>query len=212
VLETAATVYIVNQDQVTNSLCKQLLSSVGIFSVSFQSPQDLLNNIGNSSPACFLLSFALPEMSGLELMRQLRKQNAISPCIFSSPKTEHELIIKAMEAGSFGFIKRPFQAMDLIELVQKALTYDEKNNRYARIALTYKNNLETLTARENQVLGLILHDYSAMKISKELGYSHRTVENHRNKVLKKLGVPKTSELIRIATIYETVKYTGFVDL
>ena len=211
-LETAPTVYIVNQDPITNSLCKQLLNSVNIFSVCFESPQDLLNNISHSSPACFFLSFFLPEMSGLELMLQLRKQGMISPCIFSSPKDEHEMVIKAMHAGSFGFIKRPFQALELIELIQKALNYDEQKNRYARIGLTYKNNLESLTAREKQVLELILHDYSAIKISKELRYSHRTVENHRIKVLKKMGVSKTPELIRIATIYETVKYTGFVDL
>lgn len=206
------TVYIVNQDLVANSLTKQLLASVNIASVVFTLPSDLLKVINFGSPSCFLLSFVLPEMSGMDLMLTLRRQGVLSPCIFTSPQIDHELIIKAMHTGSFGFIKRPFQQNDFIEFIQKSLAYDKKVNKYARIGVTYKINFDNLSIREKEILAFILDDLSAMKIGEKLNISHRTVENHRNNIFIKFDISKTSELIRMATIYETVRHTGLIDL
>ena len=210
-MDFVPTVYIVNADPIANSLTKQLLATINIFSQDFQSPVELLSTINSSSPSCFLISFLLPDISGIELMLKLRKQGILHPCIFTSPKIEPELIVKAMHAGSYGFIKKPFEQMDFIELIQKALEYDKKINRYTLIGLDYKNNFAKLTMREKAVLELILRDLSAMKIGKKLAISHRTVENHRNKIFSKFGLTKTSEMIRVATIYEAVSNTGLID-
>ncbi len=214
-MEFVPTVYIVNSDPIANSLTKQLLASVNIFSQSFQSPTELLasnTQISFPTPSCFLLSFLLPDMSGMELMLTLRKQGTLHPCIFTSPKIEPELIVKTMNSGGFGFIKKPFDSMDFIELIQKALEYDKKINRYTQAGFNFEKYFNTLSVREKAVLELILKDFSAMKIGKVLTISHRTVENHRNKIFDKFGVKKISELIRMATIYEAVKDIGLIDL
>lgn len=210
-MEFVPTVYIVNTDPIANSLTKQLLATINIFSQDFQSPVELLSNINFSTPSCFLISFLLPEITGIELMLKLRKQGVLNPCIFTSTKIEPELIVKTMHVGGYGFIKKPFEQMDFIELIQKALEYDKKINRYTLIGLDYINNFAKLTMREKAVLELILRDLSAMKIGKKLAISHRTVENHRNKIFSKFGLTKISEMIRVATIYETVSNTGLID-
>jgi len=207
-MKSIPTVYIVNPDTVANSLTKQLFNSIDIYSVDYQAPTELLHNLPDASPACFLLSFLLPEMSGLELMLKLRQQGVINPCIFTSTKAEPELVVKAMHSGGFGFIKKPFQYMDLVDLVQKALEHDKKANRYVRIGLIYERNLRKLSTREKQVLDLLLDDLSAMKIGQKLTISHRTVENHRNNIFNKLEISKTSELVRMSSIHEAVKNTG----
>lgn len=211
-MKSIPTVYIVNPDTVANSLTKQLFGSIDIYCVDYQTPTELLHNLPDGSPACFLLSFLLPEMSGLELMSKMRQSGVVSPCIFTSTKSEPELVVKAMHAGGFGFIKKPFQYMDLVELVQKALEYDKKANRYVRIAIIYERNVNKLSIREKQVLDLLLDDLSAMKIGQKLAISHRTVENHRNNIFNKLEISKTSELMRMSSIHETVKNTGFWEI
>jgi FixJ family two-component response regulator len=211
-MNSVPSVYIVNQDPVANTLTKRLLQSVEVFCQDFNSPLDALNNTTYFSPCCFLISFLLPKMSGVELMTKLRRQGIFHPCIFSSPQVDPELIVTAMQAGGFGFVKKPYQTMDFIALIQKALNYDAKVNHYTKTGITYNTRFMCLTMREREVLALILEDLSASKIGQKLGISHRTVENHRNKIFSKLEVSKTSELIRSATIHEMMKNIGLIDI
>lgn len=154
-MEFVPTVYIVNVDPIANSLTKQLLTSVNIFSRDFRSPTDFLESATLSSPSCFLFSFLLPEMSGMELMLKLRKKGVFHPCIFTSPKNEPELTVKAMNAGGFGFIKKPFEQLEFVELIQKALDYDKKINPYVMTGISYQNNLAMLSKKEKAVLDLV---------------------------------------------------------
>ncbi|MBF0266372.1 MAG: response regulator [Gammaproteobacteria bacterium] len=204
-MKSFPTVYIVNPDTIVNSLTNRLLSSVNIFSRDFEAPSELLHNLPLSSPSCVLISLFLPEMNGIELMMRLRKQGVHSPCIFASPKIDAELVVKAMNSGGYSFIKKPFDHMELIELVQSALEYDEKSSKYAQASLNYIRSRDKLTLREKDILDLLLKDLSAMKIATLLNISHRTVENHRNKIFIKFGINKTTELIRLFTIYDTLK-------
>jgi len=211
-MKALPTVYIVNQDAVANSVTKRLLTSLNIFSQDFLTPSELIHNAPFESHCCFLLSFLLPEMNGIELMLTLKRQGAYHPCIFTSPKMEAEFIVKAMHSGCFGFIKKPFQALEFAELIQKALETDRKMTTYARIAMEFEHNLQKLSPREKQVLELLLDDMSAMKIGNQLAISHRTVENHRKKIFSKLDISKTPELVRKAAIYDTVQNTNILGI
>ncbi len=144
----------------------------------------------------------------MELMRRLRKQDVFHPCIFTSTKIEHELIVDAMHSGGFGFIKKPFAASQFFELIQKAIEADNQIQQTIQTGLMYRDNRLKLTVREREILDMILRDYSAMKISNLLKISHRTVENHRNRIFSKFNVSKISEMVRIATIYDTLKNIG----
>ncbi len=204
------TVYIVNQDIASNSVTKRLLSSVDIFSRDFTSPSELLNNDSFSIPSCFLISYLLPEMTGFELMKRLRMEGVIQPCIFTSPKFEPELATQTLGEGGYGFIKKPFEPVAFLDLIQKALKHDKQSNYYLRLALSYENKISVLSKRENTVLKLLIDDRSAMEIGKALNISHRTVENHRTKIFTKLGISKRAELFRLASIFETIKNTGLL--
>ena len=204
-LETTPTVYIVHQEEVTNSLIKQLLSSVNIFSIDYQASKDLLFNLPVASPSCFLFDFFLPDINGLQLMAEIKQLGIHKPCIFMSSREDVKLIIKALNQGAYGFVKRPFNHIEFIDLVQKAIEKDRKTQFLIKSALHYQKNIDTLSPREKQILTLLIEGNSATTIGKTLNISHRTVENHRIKIFEKLNFTKTTELIHQAAVVSTLE-------
>ncbi|MCW8930628.1 MAG: LuxR C-terminal-related transcriptional regulator [Gammaproteobacteria bacterium] len=209
-LDITPTVYIVHQEEVTNSLIKQLLNSVNISSVDYQNPEDFLFNLPVTPPSCFLFDFFLPEMNGLQLMAKLKQMGIHKPCLFMSSREDVKLIIKAMNQGAYAFVKRPFNHIEFIDLIQKAIEKDCKTQPLVKSALNYRKNIENLSQREKQILILLTEGKSAIAIGKLLNISHRTVENHRIKIFEKLNLSKTTDLIRQATIEETLSVCELV--
>ncbi len=143
-------------------------------------------------------------MSCFQLIDRLKHQNILTPVILMSAKIETDIAMQAINYGVTGFIKRPFQAMELIEKVQTAIDLDRKRSRQTEVAITFHQSRKSLTEREKEILDLLLRNYSSTKVGEILGLSHRTIENHRANIFQKLDLSGTPELIRLATIEETV--------
>ena len=198
-------VYIINKDQVTNSLIKRLLNSVNIQAIEFLTPDELLKNLPVESPSCFLIDFFLETMNGIEVMKKIKQTGDYRPCIFMSSRDDTGLIIKAMNMGASGFIKRPFNHIEAIDLIQKTIEKNRQTQFYVKSAMTYQKRLSTLSRREMEIFIKLTDGYSAKKIGDILNISFRTVENHRIKIYEKLKISKATELIRQATIHSTLK-------
>jgi two-component system, LuxR family, response regulator FixJ len=196
----ASTVYIVHQDMVVTSLTVPILKRVGINSLAFQSPGELLQTLPLLSPGCLLVDFMLPEMGGIQLMAELRRRNSFHPIIFMSSRVEPALIVQAMNQGGFGFVKRPFQHVELLDMVQRALAKSKLQYAAIDTGLAYRLRHASLTGREHEVLRLFLRGFTARQAGERLGISHRTVEHNRVKIFEKLEVSNMSELSRLATV------------
>ena len=203
-------VFIVNPDRVSNSVTSNMLKPIQVKMREFLSPNELLNVLPISSPACFLIDFVLPEIHGLHLMEQLRRNNCYQPCIFVSSRVEPELIVTAMNRGAFGFVKRPFQSMELIDTVQRALNHDQAISPYIRVATKYQNNRSKLTRREQDVLSLLEIGRTAREIGEQLQLSYRTVENHRMRIFRKLGIQLHAQLIQQVTALNLLRANGTI--
>lgn len=198
------TVYILHQDTVTIHLISQMLAVVDIKTVGLHSPDELLHRLPLSAPSTLLVDFILPGMSGIQLIDELRKRNCHGPVIFMSSKADPVMIAKGMNSGGFGFIKRPFHQIDLLEMVQRALARDFSQYRYRKTGTEFQRKISRLTTREQTILDLLIHDLTAKQIGVKLEISHRTVENHRVKILEKMEIGSTIQLVRQATVAEIV--------
>jgi len=205
------TVFIVNHDQVANMVTKKALVAANISVQEFVSPSDLLNSLPLRKPGCFLIDFILPEVNGLHLMEVLRRSSCFQPVIFCSSRIEPELIIKAMNRGAFGFIKKPFQQIELIDIVQRALNREYVLRHYIQPTLDYRQRLLSLSKREHQILNLLEKDYKAKDIAIELNLSRRTVENHRARILNKLNFSSRERLLRQVIIHNLLRASGVLD-
>lgn len=101
--------------------------------------------------------------------------------------------------------------MELFELIQSTFDFDRTTFKFTKIALDFKQFQNNLTRREREILPLITQGMSAIEIARIIGLSHRTIENHRNKILSKFNVSRVSELNRQAAIYETLSQIGMID-
>lgn len=204
-------VHVVSHDRVANTVTRQILSSAQIPSFEYGSPSQLIQALPLNSPACFLVDFMLPEMNGLQLMDKLRRSNHFHPCIFLSSRIEPELIVLAMNKGAFGFVKKPFKPIELVDVVQRALNLDQSLSPHIEDAIEYRECRQNLTKKEQLILSLLEIGKTARNIGMELNLSYRTVENHRARIFKKLEINQGSQLIKKVTTLNLLRAQGIIE-
>lgn len=193
-----AIVYVVDDIELNRELIVDLMKTVGLRTISLPLAQEFLDVYQPDVPACLLLDIRMPGMSGLELQRLLNEQDIRIPIIFFTAHSKSHLAVQAMKAGAFDFIEKPINAQQVLDLVFSAITecrriIDEQNEMHA-----IKERIESLTAREYEVLVQLSNGESNKVIAYNLDISDRTVEVHRSKVMKKMEAPSFTALLKMA--------------
>lgn len=152
---------------------------------------------------CIVLDIRMDGMSGLECFDELLDRNCTLPVIFITGHGDVPMAVGALKKGAFDFIEKPFNDNDLIEHVQRAMAQDEASQRAAADRDTVEARLATLTAREREVMELILEGKFNKVIADELSISMRTVEAHRSRIFDKMMVRSAVELAQMLTALRT---------
>jgi two-component system, LuxR family, response regulator FixJ len=194
--EKPAMVYIVDDDAAVRDSLRFLLRSVGLPTSSHVSAQEFID-IYAGQPGCLVLDIRMPGMSGLDLQQHLKLHGALIPVVFITGHGDIPMAVEAMRHGAFDFLEKPFQAQDLTDRVRRALEKDAGNRRRQRDADRIPERLESLTAREREVLRLLSTGKLNKVIAADLGVTRRTVEAHRAHLMEKLGVQSVAQLVRI---------------
>jgi two-component system, LuxR family, response regulator FixJ len=192
-----ATVYILDDDDGMRRALDTLLSTVGFRTAVHSRPSEFLNVFKPDAPGCLVLDIRMPEMSGLELQRQLNALGSMLPVIFVTGHGDVPMAVQAMKEGAFEFIQKPFRDQDLIDCINHALQQDRQNRGgLARHAEVIKR-LESLTPRERQVMDLVVDGAANKVIAIDLALSERTVEIHRAKVMEKMAARSVAHLVKL---------------
>lgn len=192
-----STVFIVDDDEAVRDSLSWLMQSVGLNTETFASADAFLRGFGEDRPGCLLLDIRMPGMSGLELQGVLEERGFRLPLIVISGHADVPMAVRALKAGAFDFVEKPFNDQLLLDTVQRAIEQDrDKRESHARIE-EWRSRLDTLTPRENEVLELVVVGASNKQISSELGISLKTVEAHRARVMDKLQADSLSQLVRM---------------
>lgn len=190
-----STVFIVDDDEAVRDSLSWLMQSVGLNTETFASADAFLRGFGEDRPGCLLLDIRMPGMSGLELQGVLEERGFRLPLIVISGHADVPMAVRALKAGAFDFVEKPFNDQLLLDTVQRAIEQDrDKRESHARIE-EWRRRLDTLTPRENEVLELVVVGASNKQISSELGISLKTVEAHRARVMDKLQADSLSQLV-----------------
>jgi two-component system response regulator FixJ len=191
------TVFVVDDDDGVRSSIRLLLKSVGIPATPMSSAQEFLSSYDPEQPGCLVLDIRMPGMSGLELQQQLNRMGAIIPVVFITGHGDVPMAVAAMQQGAFDFLQKPFRDQDLIDRIRKALEKDRQNREMLRQREQIRRRLDALTARERQVLELMIQGTQNKVMAAHLGISQRTVEIHRAHVMEKLGANSVAQLVRM---------------
>lgn len=195
--ELEPSVFIVDDDEAVRDSLQLLMLSAGLSAESFASAQAFLQQFDAQRPGCLILDIRMPGMSGLELQDRLNEVGCILPVIIITGHGDVPMAIRAFKSGIFDFIEKPFNDQVLLDCVQRAIEQDRENRTQLMHHADRDALLETLTAREREVLEHVVSGKANKVIAADLGVSQRTVEVHRAKVMEKLKVRSLADLVRL---------------
>ena len=182
--------YIVDDDPALRRTVGRMLAEAGVTAEEFETAEAFLDGYSERPLGCVLLDVRLPGIDGLELLERIANLVPPNPVIMLSGYGDIPSAVRAVKRGAIDFLQKPFHKAQLLDVVEKAFEEIERTVR------THQD-FATLTPREREVL-LAFKDGAANKIvAWRLDLSPRTVEMHRARILKKLGVSNlTAALLR----------------
>ncbi|MEX0715176.1 MAG: response regulator [Planctomycetaceae bacterium] len=196
---TDATVFVVDDDPQMRESVSLMLRSVGYEPRPYASAEDFLEDLSEvrtpgGPPRCVLIDVRMPGMSGLELQQRLIAEDVRIPAVILTGYAEVPMAVQALQDGAVHFLEKPIRRDMLQRCVEDALAVDEQA-RVARAEETeLAKRLESLTAREREVLDRLLDAKNVKQIAAELGIGLQTIAKHRAKVLRKFGARNDVEL------------------
>jgi len=191
------TVFIVDDDEAFRDSVKELVSSVGLAAETFQSALEFLDTYDPTRPGCLVLDVRMARMSGIALQAKLNATGARIPVVFISGHGDIAMAVGAIKDGAVDFVQKPYREQQLLDAINEALRRDAAQRAPVGGTSALAERVAMLTDREREVMNLALKGMPSKLIAKELSISHRTVEQHRSRLLEKLGVSSMSELMRL---------------
>jgi FixJ family two-component response regulator len=194
----APTVFIIDDDRGMRQSIQDLVESVGLHAESFATGGEFLNRKRTNDPSCLVLDVRLPQMSGLDFQRQLAEAGMQIPIIFVTAHGDVPMSVRALKSGAVEFLTKPFRDQDLLDAIQQALQRDRaERDRQAEIH-DLQERYDALTAREQQVMALVVSGMLNKQVASEIGASEATVKIHRGNVMRKMKAGSVVDLVRMA--------------
>jgi len=192
------TVFIVDDDQAVVRSLRWLIESVKVRVETYASAQSFIDDYDSAMSGCLVLDVRLPGMSGIELQERLAAQRIRIPIIFITGHGDVQMAVRAVQAGAFDFVEKPFNDQDLLDRIQKAITRDTEQRDKEAYRTQLRALFASLTPREREVLDLVVEGMSNKAIANSLGLSAKTVEVHRAKVMDKMHARSVSDLVKMS--------------
>jgi FixJ family two-component response regulator len=192
------TVFIIDDDRGMRQAIQDLVESVGLRAEAFATGQDFLRKQLGGNPSCLVLDVRLPQLSGLDFQRHLAETGVQIPIIFITAHGDIPMSVKALKSGAVEFLTKPFRDQDLLDAVQQAIERDKVTRQEQTQVEDLKTRHQALTAREREVMALVVTGMLNKQIAFELGASEATVKIHRGQVMRKMQAQSVVELVRMA--------------
>lgn len=190
-------VFIVDDDVRIREALSELLEAHGMCAIAYGSAGEYVRAEKPDVPASLILDIELPDINGLDLQKQISNQNH-PPIIFITGHGDIPSSVRAIKDGAVDFLTKPFSEADLLAAVHVALARD-KENRAARAEIAeLERRYCDLTAREQEVLPLVVSGLLNKQAAAELGISEVTLQIHRRNVMQKMKATSLADLVRLA--------------
>jgi FixJ family two-component response regulator len=197
-VETQRVVFVIDDDPAMRESLKSLFSSVGLRVEAFGSAPEFLGNKLPNAAVCLVVDIRLPGLSGLDFQAELSRANIDVPIIFITGHGDIAMSVKAMKAGAVEFLTKPFRDQDLLDAVKLALEKDEAKRKSRKTIAVVRSLFESLTPREQEVIGLVTAGLMNKQVAAEMGVSEITVKVHRGNVMRKMKANSLTDLVRMA--------------
>jgi FixJ family two-component response regulator len=198
-MSTAAIVYVVEDDPGALKSLLFLIESAGLTGMGFLSPVAFLEHLDANRhlTGCLVTDFRMPQMTGLQLFRELAARNSSLPVIMVTAFGDVATCAQALREGMHDFLEKPYPEDILLQRIQQALAQSAADSRRRLDRQAFAHQLDRLTPREREVMDRLLIGKVMKEIATEFQTSVQTISKQRQKLFDKLGVTNEVQLLRL---------------
>jgi len=194
---TTPLVRVIEDDTLIRSQFARLDGARGFAVATFGAAGDFLKDCDDHRPGCLVIDLVLPDMSGIDLLKELAQRGCKLPVVFMSGMAKVSEAVKAIQLGSIDFLEKPFAMAQMVDAVQKAVALDRQRREASHGRDEIRRRFASLTPRETEVMDLIVQGAANKGVAARLGLSSKTVEAHRANVMRKTRANSLAELVRM---------------
>jgi two-component system, chemotaxis family, CheB/CheR fusion protein len=191
-------IYVVDDDSDVRQAIRSMLEHDGSLVEDFENGESFLDAYRPGRNACLLIDANLPGISGLELLRRLKRVGCPLPAVMITGQSDVPMAVEVMKAGASDFLEKPLRGVELLAGVARALELSRDSGKLTEWRKDAADHLASLTRRQHQIMEMVLAGHPSKNIAVDLGISQRTVENHRASIMKKTGSRSLPALTRLA--------------
>lgn len=189
-------IHVVDDDAAMRDALLDLFTASRKQAVAFANGPEFLEKADIHAPGCLVLDFRMPGGTGLDLQEQLLRAGSRLPVIFLTAHADIPTSVRAMKAGALDFIIKPFTNEDLLDAVDRAIRLDAARRRVEAERDRLQALVDSLTPREQQVMGAVVSGLMNKQVAGQLGISEVTVKLHRMSLMRKMQSRSLADLVR----------------
>ncbi|WP_343615361.1 response regulator [Novosphingobium sp.] len=188
----------IDDDAALRAALDSLFRSVGYETHCYGSTAEFMNSGRAGEAGCLVLDIRLPGTNGLDFQAQLARSEMDMPIVLMTGHGDIPMTVRGMKAGAVDFLPKPFREQDMLDAVALALEKDASRRAGRQKGVALRERLATLTARERQVMDLVVTGKMNKQIAYDLDLSEITVKIHRGNAMRKMGAKNLAEFVKIA--------------
>ena len=192
------TVYVVDDDEAVRDSLQWLLEGKDYRVRCYESAEAFLSRYDPREVACLIADIRMGGMNGMELQARLIERQSPLPIMFITGHGDVPMAVESMKNGAMDFIQKPFQEVQLLDLVEHMLERARDAFISSQQSASREALLAKLTGRESQGLERIVGGRLNNQIADDLGISIKTVEAHRANIMEKLSANTVADLLKVA--------------
>jgi two-component system response regulator FixJ len=192
------TIYVIDDDDAVRQSLEFMLKAAGMKSRSFDSAKAFMTVLPEVNSGCVVTDVRMPEITGIDLLRHVKKANPDLPVIVITGHGDISLAVEAMKIGATDFLEKPFDGQQLLTAVRSALSQDADTGKRKAELAHIQDKIAGLSNRERQVLEGLVAGNANKNIAFDLSISPRTVEIYRANLMTKMTANSLSDLVRMA--------------
>lgn len=202
---TDSTIVVIDDDPSVRKALTNLFSSVGLNTHTFATTHEFMAWSIPDAPICMVLDVRMPGKNGLDFQQEFSRSHAEIPVVFITAHGDIPMSVRAMKSGAIEFLTKPFKDQDLLDAIYAGLEKSQTRRDEIMAIADLRARYEALSARERQIMDMVVRGQLSKQIAAKLRLSEITVKVCRGQIMRKMQATSLLELGRMSEKLDRIR-------